>query len=54
LHKSARISIRPNLQDLAELVSTNETIKLGKKIIDTNLEMKKLEMFKEVIKMKIA
>jgi hypothetical protein len=30
-YKCVRISIRPNLQDLVELVSTNETIGLGKK-----------------------
>jgi len=31
LYKSARISIRLNLKDIVELVSTNETIGLGKK-----------------------
>jgi len=53
LYKSAKTSIRPNLQDLVELVNTNKTIGLGGKKIDANLETKKLDTFK-VVKMKIA
>jgi hypothetical protein len=51
LYKSAKFSIKPNLQDLVEL---DETIGLGGKKIDANLETKNLDTFKEVVKMKIA
>jgi hypothetical protein len=51
LYKSAKISIRPNLQDL---VGLDETIGSGGEKFDANLQTKKLDTFKEVVKMKIA
>jgi hypothetical protein len=51
LYESVKIAIRPNLQDLVEL---DEIKGLGEKQFDANLETKKLDIFKEVVKMKIA
>ncbi len=38
-----------NWQDLVELANTNETIKLKEHTIDANLEVKKPNMFEEIV-----
>jgi hypothetical protein len=49
LYKSVKLSIRPNWQGLMELANTNETTKLKEYTIDVNLEIKKPNMFEEVV-----
>jgi hypothetical protein len=48
LYKSAKFSIRPNWQDLLELINTNETTKIEEYIIDANFKIEKLDTFEKI------